>query len=140
MGCGTGILAMAAAKTWRRGGVALCDIDPEAVRVASRNARANGLHPRLAPKRARSYRERVLARRAPYDLVLANILARPLMTMARELARALAPRGVAVLGGFLPWQESAVLAAHRTRRFVLCRRIVVDGWSTLIVSRSKSTP
>jgi ribosomal protein L11 methyltransferase len=138
MGCGTGILAMAASKTWRRP-VALADIDPEAVRVAARNAAANALRPFLRPLCARSYRARALRRRAPYDLVLANILARPLMLMARDLAGALAPRGVAVLGGFLPWQESAVLAAHRLHRFVLVRRVLVAGWSTLILSRSRST-
>ncbi len=136
MGCGTGILAMAAAKTWQRR-VSLCDIDPEAVRVASRNAAVNGLKPLLAPVRANTYRARTLRRLAPYDLVLSNILARPLMLMARDLAGALAPGGVAILGGFLPWQESAVLAAHRTCRFSLSRRIVVDGWSTLILSRSR---
>lgn len=136
MGCGTGILAMAAAKTWRRP-VALADIDPEAVRVAARNASVNSLQPFLRPLRAASYRARALKARAPYDLVVANILARPLMLMARDLATALAPGGVVVLGGFLPWQESAVLAAHRLRRFVLARRILVAGWSTLILSRSK---
>ncbi len=67
-----------------------------------------------------SYRERALRRRAPYDLIFANILARPLIAMARELARALAPGGVAVLVGLLPWQESAVLAAHRTHAASSC--------------------
>jgi ribosomal protein L11 methyltransferase len=136
MGCGTGILAMAAARTWRSS-IALCDIDPEAVRVARRNAAANRLRPFLTPCRAHDYRERVLMRKAPYDLVLANILARPLMVMARDLARVLAPGGIAVLGGFLPWQESTVLAAHRVMRLKLSRRIVIDGWSTLVVSRSR---
>ena len=136
MGCGTGILAMAAARTWRHP-VAACDIDPEAVRVARRNVAANGLGRFIAPRLAHSYGERALRRRGHCDLVLANILARPLIVMARDLGRALTPEGVAVLGGFLPWQEAAVLAAHRARRFTLCRRIVIDGWSTLIVSRSK---
>ena len=138
MGCGTGILAMAAARTWR-GRIAACDIDPEAVRVARRNVAVNGLRPALTPRRAHDYGERALARQAPYDLVLANILARPLMMMARDLARALAPGGVAVLGGFLPWQEASLLAAHRMCRFALRRRIVVDGWSTFIMSRSEFT-
>ena len=136
MGCGTGILSMAAARTFGRP-IALYDIDPEAVRVASRNAVVNGLKPLLMPRRAHSYRERAVRRGGPYDLVLANILARPLMLMARDLARVLAPDGVAVLGGFLPWQEASVRAAHRARRIVLARRITVDGWTTLIVSRRK---
>jgi ribosomal protein L11 methyltransferase len=135
MGCGTGVLAMAALGTWRAR-VSAFDIDGEAVRVARRNAAANGLGPAIRPARAASYRERALVRGAPYDLALANILARPLIAMARDLGRVLAPDGVAVLGGFLPWQESALLAAHRLVGLGLRRRIVVDGWSTLILSRS----
>ena len=129
--CGTGILAMAAAKTWRRGGVAPCDIDPEAVRVASRNARANGLRA-LARARARTLLPRARCSRggAPYDLVLANILARPLMTMARDLARALAPRRrrrprrASCRGRKAPCSRRIARAASSC-----AARIVVDGWS-----------
>ncbi len=86
MGTGTGILAMAAAKTWRCRNIAAFDIDAEAVRVARINARANGMHGGIRPGRAGSYRVRALRRGAPYDLVLANILARPLAAMAVGLA------------------------------------------------------
>ncbi|HXQ52229.1 MAG TPA: 50S ribosomal protein L11 methyltransferase [Stellaceae bacterium] len=134
MGTGTGILAIAAAKTWRSR-VGAFDNDPEAVRVARRNVAANGVAHVVAPARAGSHGERALVRRAPFDLVLANILARPLVAMARGLARNLAPEGVAVLSGLLPWQESAVLAAHRRVRLTLAARVSVDGWSTLVLSR-----
>ena len=69
---------------------------------------------------------------APYDLVFANILARPVIAMARGMVRAMAPGGVAVLFGLLRCQEPIVLAASRLR-VVLARRLVVDGWSTLIL-------
>ncbi|HZT50973.1 MAG TPA: 50S ribosomal protein L11 methyltransferase [Stellaceae bacterium] len=139
MGVGTGILAIAAAKTWRAA-VTARDIDAEAVRVARRNARVNGVARMLAARRGAGYRDRWLARAAPYDLALANILARPLVEMSRDLGRSLAPGGIAVLSGILPRQEPAVLAAHRRVGLNLARRIVVEGWSTLLVARGASAP
>jgi ribosomal protein L11 methyltransferase len=138
MGTGTGILAMAALKTWHAR-VAAFDIDAEAVRVARLNARANGVRAALRPGRAGSYRVRALRRNAPFDLVLANILARPLAAMAPGLARVLAEGGVAVLSGLLPRQEAIVIAAHRRVRMHLARRVVVDGWSTLVLTRAPRT-
>jgi ribosomal protein L11 methyltransferase len=137
MGTGTGILAMAAAKRWRRRIVAR-DIDGEAVRVAIHNARRNGVAALIDARRGAGYRDRGIARRRPYDLVLANILARPLERMARDLSRALAPGGVAVLSGLLAYQEPGVLAAHRLLRLPLKQRVVIDGWSTLVVGRGRS--
>ena len=134
MGTGTGILAIAAAKTWR-GTVVARDIDPESARVARLNARANGVARHVQTRRGAGYGDRWLARAAPYDLVLANILARPIIEMARDLARTLARDGVAVLAGLLPRQEAAVLAAHRRVGLNLARRIPVEGWSTLVVAR-----
>jgi len=138
MGTGTGILAMAAAKRWRRRIVA-CDIDPEAVRVTAHNIRCNGVASLVAVGRSAGYRERGVMRRRPYDLVLANILARPLERMAADLSRALAPGGIAVLSGLLSYQEPGVLAAHRLAGLRLQQRIVIDGWSTLVLHRGRST-
>lgn len=135
MGTGTGVLALASARLWRRP-VAAFDIDAEAVRVASANARANGAANLVQARRAQGYRHRELWARAPYDLVLANILARPLSRMARDLARALSPRGVAVLAGLLPRQESLVLSAHRAHGLHLAARCDVAGWRTLVLSRA----
>jgi len=131
MGAGTGILAIAAAKTWRRP-VEARDIDHEAVRVAGINAARNGVGALVIARRSDGYLTRgVIGRR--FDLVFANILARPLMRMAPRLACALAPGGIAVLSGLLARQERAVLAAHRAQRLVLWRRIAHDGWHTLMV-------
>ena len=81
------------------------------------------------------YRSRRVTAGTPYDLVLANILARPLALMARDLRRAMAPGGVAVLAGLIDRQEPYVLAAQGMQRLRLVRRIAVDGWRTLILRR-----
>lgn len=132
MGTGTGILAIAAAKTWRRR-VWARDIEAEAVRVAARNAAVNGVGSLVAVRRADGYR----GLGGGFDLVLANILARPLAVMAPRLARALAPGGIAVLSGLLARQERLVLAAHRAQRLVLRRRLAIEGWSTLVLVRPR---
>src|SRR5579885_3195139 len=131
MGTGSGILAVAAAKVLHCPVVA-SDIDPEAVRVAAHHVRRNGVKGMVATVGAPGYRARAL-RRTRYDLILSNILARPLMLMARDLRRALVPGGVAVLAGLLRRQEPMVLAAHRMQGLALERRIAIDGWSTLVL-------
>jgi ribosomal protein L11 methyltransferase len=136
MGTGTGVLAMAAARTSRRRVVAR-DIDPESVRVAAHNVGRNGVAGFVAVARSAGYRDRLLQRAAPYDLVMANILARPLVLMARDLGRALAHSGIAILSGLLPSQESLVLRAHGLQRLRLKQRIVIDGWSTLVLARGR---
>jgi ribosomal protein L11 methyltransferase len=136
MGTGTGILAIAAAKTFARE-VLATDIDPGSVRVARENARRNGVARRVSTCWSPGYRSRRVRAGRPYDLVLANILARPLGLMARDLRCALALGGIAVLAGLIDWQESYVLAAHRAQRLRLVQRIAVDGWRTLILRRTE---
>jgi ribosomal protein L11 methyltransferase len=139
MGTGTGVLAMAAAKTWHRP-VTARDIDAEAVRVARHNAGINGVAGLVDVARSDGYRDPRLDRAAPFDLVFANILARPLALMAKDLSRLLAPGGVAVLSGLLARQEEFVLAAHRAQGLSLRGRIAIDGWHTLIVGRRHLPP
>ena len=134
IGTGSGVLAIAAAKTLGRR-VLASDVDCGAIRVAARHVRRNGLGGRVRLVCASGYRSRLL-RRSTYDLVFANILARPLARMAPDLKRALAPGGVAILSGLLRRQEAIVLAAHRTQRLVLERRFVIEGWSTLVLRRA----
>jgi len=129
IGTGSGILAIAAAKLLRRA-VLASDLDPEAVRVARHHAQRNGVAGRV----------RVIAaggagRSRGHDLVFANILARPLMAMARDLARAVAPGGVVILSGLLRRQEAAVLASYRAQHLRRANRVVIDGWSTLTLRR-----
>ena len=134
MGCGAGLLAIAMAKTWRRPVVA-CDIDPVAVRVARANAEANGVGGRLRAGQGDGYGAPFVRRGAPYDLIVANILARPLRRMAGALAGTLARPGAAVLSGFLERDGARVLAVHRRRGLRPWRRITIDGWQTLVLRR-----
>jgi len=134
MGTGTGILAMAAARRWACP-VLACDIDAGSVEVARENVRGNGLASRIRLLCSDGYRHPAIARAAPFDLVTANILARPLAAMAKHLAGSLARDGVAVLSGLLARQALLVLAAHRAQGLALRRRIAVDGWATLVLGR-----
>ncbi len=139
LGTGSGILAMAAAALLRRR-VLATDIDPWSVRTARANATRNRLGPRIATLRADGWRSRTLRAGAPYDLVFANILARPLTRMAADLARHLAPGGTAVLAGLLAGQANWVLAAHRRNGLVL-RGVLREGaWATLVLRRPAATP
>lgn len=133
IGCGSGVLALAMARTWRIPVVA-CDIDPAAVRVAVANARANGVAPLLRAVVANGCRAGAIAAAAPFDLVTANILAGPLRRMAGEIAAVLAARGRLVLSGFLATEARTVLNAYRARGLRHVRTINVDGWVTLILS------
>jgi ribosomal protein L11 methyltransferase len=137
LGCGTGLLAIGAAKLWRKPVIA-SDIDYVAVAVTRENAVANEEGPRVHAVLADGLTSPALAKRAPYDLVIANILASPLTQLAPEIARATAPGGFAVLSGLLVWQENLVLSFYRTQRFVL-RNIRRDGpWSALVLERLTS--
>jgi ribosomal protein L11 methyltransferase len=132
MGTGTGVLAMAAAKRWNCA-VLACDIDAGSVEVARTNMRANGVTRRVRLYRSNGYRHPAVRRGRPFDLVLANILARPLARMAGDLAAHLGSGGVAVLSGLLTRQAPLVLAAHRSHGLTLRCRIVIAGWETLVL-------
>ena len=134
LGCGTGLLAIGAAKLWRLRVIA-SDIDPVAIEVTRQNAQANDEAPLIHAVVADGLTSPALAARAPYDLVLANILAEPLTRLAPDVARALAPGGIAVLSGLLHWQENLVLSFYRTLGLTL-RHIRRDGpWSALLLSK-----
>jgi ribosomal protein L11 methyltransferase len=134
LGTGSGILAMGAAKLLRRQ-VLATDIDPWSVRTARQNAALNQLTPLIRPVLATGWRHREILRRAPYDLVFANILARPLCKMARDLALHLAPGGVAILAGLLGSQERMVLAAHRRHGLKLVARVQEGNWTCLVLRK-----
>ncbi|WP_046022197.1 50S ribosomal protein L11 methyltransferase [Magnetospira sp. QH-2] len=132
MGCGSGILAMAAARLWNVS-VLAADIDPRSVAVTNLNADLNDLRTRITALLSEGYRHPMVSGRGPYDLILANILARPLMGMAGDLARVLRPGGRVVLAGFLKQDSNRVLAAHRARGLHLIDRVPVDDWETLVL-------
>jgi len=132
VGCGTGVLAVAAARTGSGAAVGT-DIDRVSVRIARENARLNQAQARFVHAAGLDH-PRVRAG-APYDLVFANILAPPLVALAQDIKRALRPGGFVILSGLLRTQERRVLAAYRSRGFWLRRRLRRDAWSALVLRR-----
>jgi ribosomal protein L11 methyltransferase len=134
LGSGTGVLAIAAAKATRRR-VLATDIDPQATAVARENAGLNGVRNLVETICATGFGSPAFKARAPFDLVLANILANPLRQMATPMAAHLAPSAMVILSGLLPHQAMSVIAAYRARDLVLLRHIQIDGWSSLLMQR-----
>lgn len=133
IGCGSGVLAIAAARALRTR-VAAGDIDPVSVAVARDNARLNRAGAFVDVVRADGLADRRLRAGAPYDLVFANILLGPLLGLATPIRRVMAPGGRVVLSGLLASQQQPALAAYRSRGFHFERRIVLDGWVTLVMA------
>ena len=133
VGAGTGVLAIAAARTGARLARGT-DIDAPSVRIARENAALNGARAEFVHASGLGH-QRVRSA-APYDLVFANILAPPLVALAQDIRGALRPGGVAILSGLLRTQERRVLAAYRSRGFRLLRRIHRDAWATLVIQRA----
>ncbi|NHO31147.1 50S ribosomal protein L11 methyltransferase [Acetobacter fallax] len=131
LGCGSGILAMAAAALFHRH-VLATDIDPWSVRITAANAARNGLSRLVEARLGNGWSTPQIRREAPFDLVFANILARPLCLMARDLAANLAPGGTAILAGLLNSQVRMVLAAHHRCGLVLEKHLHEGDWGTLI--------
>lgn len=134
LGTGSGILAMAAARLLHRK-VRGTDIDPWSVRTAAANAKLNRLGGLARFVRADGWSSPAVTGGGPYDLVFANILARPLCLMARHLACNLAPGGTVILAGLLGTQAHWVLAAHRRQGLLLERRLAEGKWCTLVLRR-----
>jgi ribosomal protein L11 methyltransferase len=135
IGTGSGILAMAAARLLNQT-VLATDIEPWAVRVAAENAALNGVAHLVSVRLADGWRDPLVRRRGPYDLVFANILARPLCLMARDLAQNLAPGGTAILAGLLAGQARWVLAAHLAQGLRLERMLPQGPWTTIVVRKA----
>jgi ribosomal protein L11 methyltransferase len=136
LGAGTGVLAIAALK----GGALqalVTDIDAEAVRVSLLNARLNYVGGRLEAVTAAGLAHLRIQSRAPYDLIFANILARPLIDLAPALAAVLAPGGELILSGLTRDQIRWVSAPYRDFRLALRRRLIIGNWATLVLGRAK---
>lgn len=133
VGCGTGVLAIAAARTGSRRAVGT-DIDAPSVRIANENAVLNGARARFV--HASGLNARLVRQDAPYDLVFANILAPPLVALAQDIKGALRPGGLAILSGLLRTQERRVKAAYLSKGFRVVRRIHRDAWATLVLQRA----
>jgi ribosomal protein L11 methyltransferase len=139
VGSGTGVLAMAVARALREK-VAAGDIDAQAVAAARANARINRAGAWVRPVVAKGVVHPALDRPGRYDLILANILARPLRHLAPSLARIAAPHAELVLSGLLARDVPGVLSAYRAQGFSLWRRHDIEGWATLMLRRSGASP
>lgn len=138
VGCGTGILAMAAAKLWNRpilGG----DNDPQAVEVAIENAELNGVAELCRYYTSIGLRARELSTPAPYDLIIANILAGPLMELSESFAASVRAGGRVLLSGLLVEQAEMILSTYARRGFTFERRLDLETggawWRTLLLRR-----
>ncbi len=134
LGSGTGVLAIAIAK--RMGlPVLATDIDPVAVMIAAANAEENGVGRLIRSIEADGVRHRIIVRGAPYDLILANILAGPLVEMAPGIGRLMAPGGTVVLSGMLTTQALRVQSAYARRGMFTVRKLVRGDWTTLVLEK-----
>ncbi len=136
IGCGSGVLAIAAARLNPNARFIASDFDPVAAGVAHGNVRANRAGSRISVIAASGLDHPALRGARRFDLVIANILARPLIVLASSIGRALAPDGIVVLSGLLTEQAREVLGTYLARGFILERRIVLSGWTTLVLKRS----
>lgn len=134
VGCGTAVLAMAAARVFPV--VVLAgDIDPQAVDVARANVIANGLDGKVECVEAVGFDHPLIEGAAPFDLVFANILKQPLIDLVPDMGRYLAPGGRAILSGILTTQADEVTAAYAAGGLGLERRDDYGDWSTLVVGK-----
>ena len=134
LGTGTGVLAIAAARALHEK-VLASDIDPLSVQVARENARLNVSGHLVQAIRATGFSAPQFADAAPFDLVLANILANPLRQLATPMARHLAPSALVILSGLLTHQAPGVIAAYRARGLVPVRHLRIEGWSSLLLRK-----
>ena len=130
IGCGTAVLAMAAARIWPET-VLASDIDEVAVEVAQANVDANGLTGRVTCVEAAGFDHPALAEAAPFDLVFANILKGPLVALAPDMAAALQPGGYAILSGLLNEQAEEVIEVYARSGINLTHRESIGDWTTL---------
>jgi ribosomal protein L11 methyltransferase len=134
IGCGTAVLAMAAARLWPGAEVLASDIDAQAVAVAAANVAANGLAGRVACLEAEGFGSPALA--GPFDLIFANILKGPLIDLAPAMARANRPGGLAILSGILNEQADEVLGHYLGLGYNARSRSRIGDWSTLVLAAS----
>lgn len=135
VGCGTAVLAMAAAKIWP-GTVLASDIDEVAVEVAEANALANDLAGRIEAITCPGFDHPRLHESAPFDLIFANILKGPLVDLAPDMGTHAAPGGYAILSGILNEQADDVVAAYAAQDFDVHERRIVGDWTTLCLRKT----
>lgn len=131
LGCGSGVLAIAADRLWPKARIQGVDIDAQSVVVARENARANGSGGRVSFVTGAGFAAPSIRLRQPFDLIVANILAGPLIVLAPEMRRASEAGGTVLLSGILNREAASVIAAYRAQGFAVLSHMKNDGWSAI---------
>ena len=136
VGTGSGILSLAAAKLWGKSThITAVDIDEEAVIVTRGNAADNDLEDFITTGVSNGYQSELVKQNAPYDIIFANILARPLIEMAPDLAKSLKSGGYCILSGFVGEQEDWVIKAHEEQGLSLVKIYELDNWRAALMEK-----
>ena len=135
VGTGSGILALAAAKIWSNAQITAVDIDDEAVRVAQQNALDNGVEKQINAALSDGYQSDLVQKNAPYDVIFANILARPLIAMAPDMAKSLKKGGYAVISGFIDDQVDWVVGEHEKQGLKLVKLYEKENWRVALLEK-----
>ena len=135
MGCGSAILAIGLANLWPAARIIAVDNDSDAVRTSMDNIADNGCSASISAAESDGYHGEAVMAAAPYNIIMANILARPLALMAADAAAHLAPGGYAILSGILSPQAADVQSAYEAAGLKLSDRLDLDEWSTLILTK-----
>ena len=135
VGTGSGILAIAAAKLWPTAQGVAVDIDDESVIVAKQNAADNGVLPQIIVSYSDGYQSQVVRQHTPYDVIFANILARPLISMAQDMAASLKTNGYAIISGFIDDQTDWVIAEHERHGLKLVKLYEMEKWRAALLQK-----
>lgn len=136
MGTGSGILSLACAALWKdTTKITAVDIDEEAVWVTRQNAEDNGLQNFITTEVSNGYQSDLVKSNAPYDIIIANILARPLIEMAPDLYKSLKTGGYCILSGFVKDQEDWVITAHRDLGLEPVKIYELDNWRAALLEK-----
>ena len=135
MGCGSGILSLAAAKIWQDAKVFAADIDPDSVEVSKENAIKNKINKNFYCSGSDGYKSDFVRTNGSYDLIIANILARPLIDMAEDLYNHLDEGGYCILSGLITEQEDWVINAHKKQGLKLVEIYRFDNWTAILMTK-----
>lgn len=135
VGCGSGILSLACAKLWQDCKITSVDIDEEAVIVTNQNAQDNQVSSKIDCFLSDGYKNVKVQNNAPYDIILANILARPLIEMAPSLAKSLKKGGLAIISGFVEDQADWVIKAHTDEGLKHIKTYSFDNWRAALLEK-----
>ena len=135
VGTGSGILSIAAAKQWKKSLIKAVDIDEEAVEVSRQNSCSNGTDNQVVCLKGDGYQLPEITNFAPYDLILTNIFARPLISMAPQMAKNLKIGGIGIISGFIDNQLDWVMEEHKKNGLNPIRILKKDNWHAVVLEK-----